>query len=147
MIRLHSLLKMANTTDSSFDNAPAATISIVEINVAIVCACLPTLKPLIAPWIGGLSRSRGSHGSSRGTASHRRGQSSGMPTIGGYSMGLNSLSTKRGTERLDGESGDHDKIRVVTSVDVKVHGRDVGQEQGSSKSSTESLFRSATHIV
>lgn len=47
ILRLHSLYVIANSTDVTWDNVGAATWSAVELNTAIVCACLPTLKPLI----------------------------------------------------------------------------------------------------
>jgi len=58
-------------------------------------------------------------------------------------IGLNSLGTRQGVERLDGE--EDDKIRVVTRVDVNVmnQGRDTRDER---ESSTESLFRN-TKII
>ena len=138
---------MATSTDTSYDNGPVVTFSVVEINVALISACLPTLKPLLANWTSGLSsNSRGTYGSSGRRATHGIKQSSVMPSIGGYDTQLNSLSTKRGAERLDAESDTDGKIRVVTRVDVKVHDKD-GSARGGRESSTESLFRDAKHIV
>ncbi|KAF2110268.1 hypothetical protein BDV96DRAFT_464079, partial [Lophiotrema nucula] len=57
IVRLHSLLVVTHSSDPTFDNAPTATFSVVEINVAIICACLPTLRPLLAQWMSGLSSS------------------------------------------------------------------------------------------
>ncbi|KAF2199329.1 hypothetical protein GQ43DRAFT_433488 [Delitschia confertaspora ATCC 74209] len=48
IIRLSSLARIANSKDPTFDNPPAATLSAVESNVAIICACLPSLRPLLS---------------------------------------------------------------------------------------------------
>jgi hypothetical protein len=48
VIRLYSLDDIANSRDISFDNSDQATISAVEANVGIVCACIPAMRPLFA---------------------------------------------------------------------------------------------------
>jgi hypothetical protein len=53
--------------DPPWDNVGAAMWSAIELNVAIICASLPTLRPLAAKFIPGLS-SQGS----RGNASYER---------------------------------------------------------------------------
>jgi hypothetical protein len=35
------------TSDPTWDNEAAATWSILELNMGIVCSCLPTLRPLV----------------------------------------------------------------------------------------------------
>ena len=39
---------VSRSEDVTWDNVPAATWSSVELNVGIICACCPTLKPVIA---------------------------------------------------------------------------------------------------
>ncbi|KAH7392522.1 hypothetical protein BKA66DRAFT_510100 [Pyrenochaeta sp. MPI-SDFR-AT-0127] len=48
VVRLHSLDNISNSNDISFDNTAHATLSAVEVNVGIVCACLPAMRPLLA---------------------------------------------------------------------------------------------------
>jgi hypothetical protein len=48
IIRLYTLDNIANSTDISFDNKDHATLSAVEVNVGIICACLPAMRPLFA---------------------------------------------------------------------------------------------------
>ncbi|KAF2708377.1 hypothetical protein K504DRAFT_381978, partial [Pleomassaria siparia CBS 279.74] len=48
IIRLSSLLRISNSTDPTFDNPPAATYSVVECNLSIICACLPYMRPLLS---------------------------------------------------------------------------------------------------
>ena len=47
ILRLHSLYVIAISKDVTWDNVGAATWSAVELNTGIICACLPTLKPMI----------------------------------------------------------------------------------------------------
>lgn len=42
---------MVNAGDPSFYGAPGAIWSMVELNCAILCACLPTVRHLIGSWI------------------------------------------------------------------------------------------------
>lgn len=37
-----------NSNDQTFDNSDQATLSAVEVNVGIICACLPAMRPLFA---------------------------------------------------------------------------------------------------
>lgn len=48
ILRLHSLYVVSRTTDLSWDNPMPAIWSSTELNVAILCSCLPTLKGLIS---------------------------------------------------------------------------------------------------
>lgn len=47
ILRLHSLYFASITTDPAYDNISVANWSSIELNTAIFCACLPTLRPLI----------------------------------------------------------------------------------------------------
>lgn len=47
ILRIPSLLKASRSTDPTKDNTGIANWSIIEVNSAIVGACLPTLKPII----------------------------------------------------------------------------------------------------
>lgn len=47
-VRLYSIDDTANSTDQSFDSSDQVTLSAVEVNVGIVCACLPAMRPLFA---------------------------------------------------------------------------------------------------
>lgn len=46
-LRVRSIIVIASSEDVTWDNAPAAIWSCVEVNVAIICASLATLKPLL----------------------------------------------------------------------------------------------------
>ncbi|KAJ6155393.1 hypothetical protein N7470_005959 [Penicillium chermesinum] len=54
IIRLVSLKRIADSTDPTYDNVGAASWSAIECNTGIICACLPTLKPLVSRIMPGL---------------------------------------------------------------------------------------------
>ncbi|KAH6663237.1 hypothetical protein B0J14DRAFT_494954, partial [Halenospora varia] len=67
ILQLHTLKIVAETKDPIWDNEAAATWSILELNIGIVCGCLVCLNPLAANVIPQFSstpksRSGWSHG-------------------------------------------------------------------------------------
>ncbi|OOG00202.1 hypothetical protein ASPCADRAFT_127073 [Aspergillus carbonarius ITEM 5010] len=66
IVRLTTLIKLIRTPDFTEGNGLAATWSFVEANVAIICACLPPLRPLIIRFFPHLMPSR-----LRSTYNHR----------------------------------------------------------------------------
>jgi hypothetical protein len=48
VIRLYTLGKVAKSNDLSFDNTAHATLSAIEVNIGIICACLPAMRPVFA---------------------------------------------------------------------------------------------------
>ncbi|RJE22111.1 hypothetical protein PHISCL_05550 [Aspergillus sclerotialis] len=46
-LRLQSLIKFAKSTNATYDNAPAVYWSVVECDIAIICACMPFLPSLL----------------------------------------------------------------------------------------------------
>jgi hypothetical protein len=48
IIRLYTFNDVANTDDLSYTNPALVTLSAVEINVGIMCACLPAMRPLLS---------------------------------------------------------------------------------------------------
>lgn len=75
VIRLQSLIIVANSLDPAYDNGTLATFSATEIHVGIVCACLPTLKTFFARM---MPRFFGSTGSRRREWEERYGSVSGL---------------------------------------------------------------------
>ncbi|KAI1852178.1 hypothetical protein JX265_013031 [Neoarthrinium moseri] len=63
IVRLKSLLTISVSNDSSFDGVDIAVWSGIEINVAIICASVPALKPLVnslfPKLLGSTPRSKG----------------------------------------------------------------------------------------
>lgn len=48
VVRLHTISRIAKSTDLPFDNIGHATLSSLEVNAVIICACLPAMRPLLA---------------------------------------------------------------------------------------------------
>jgi len=51
ILRLQSLVAISNSEDQTYDNAPAAIWSSIEINVGIICSCLPCLRLIAARFL------------------------------------------------------------------------------------------------
>lgn len=49
--RMLTLRKAVDSTDPSWENIGTAIWSIIELDTAIICASLPTLRPLVAKWM------------------------------------------------------------------------------------------------
>ncbi|KAJ5182901.1 hypothetical protein N7492_000517 [Penicillium capsulatum] len=85
IIRLVSLKRIADSSDPTYDNVGAASWSAIECNTGIICACLPTLKPLFTRFFPGLlstfSGSRGGYGTGR-ISGQQSGQWNDESTIG-----------------------------------------------------------------
>jgi hypothetical protein len=58
ILRLQSLVAISNSSDPTYDNPPAATWSSVEINVGIICSCLPLLRPLLTRFLPNIFTTR-----------------------------------------------------------------------------------------
>jgi len=54
ILRLSSLHVIATSTDPTYDNAPIAYWTSIESNVAIICACLPSLRGFLTTFFKGL---------------------------------------------------------------------------------------------
>jgi len=56
ILRLHAVQIISNSSDTTHDNVAAAYWSSVELNTGIICACMPTIRPIIAKifptWLG-----------------------------------------------------------------------------------------------
>lgn len=73
ILRLHSLTIIArHPDDSTYYSASAAYWSSIEMNLAIICASLPALKPLVVKIIPGFSSRGGSDGYGLGTDGHTK---------------------------------------------------------------------------
>lgn len=77
VVRATKLEAVVSAGDPSFYGAPGAIWSMVELNCAILCACLPTVRHIIGSWIPclGLRTVRdtsGYYAKSRTTSSRRR---------------------------------------------------------------------------
>lgn len=75
ILRLHSLIMLAaHPDDFTWYGAATAYWSSIEMNLAIVCASLPALKPLIVKLIPGFATSYGSRNYGTGNSGRQRSQ-------------------------------------------------------------------------
>ncbi|KAF2020367.1 hypothetical protein BU24DRAFT_456451 [Aaosphaeria arxii CBS 175.79] len=136
IVHLHSLLIIVTSEDPPYDITGAAIFSVVEINVAIIGACLPTPRPLLASLHSRFFTTRGTHGYTHSLSEespHKR--LSELPVFDrNQRIALGVLSLK---QVLGYEGQDVDEIRIVTKVQVEADEID----ETSKHSSTESLFR------
>ncbi|KIW10642.1 hypothetical protein PV08_11606 [Exophiala spinifera] len=74
-LRLHALYVTSVSTDLTYDNVDAATWSAAELNVGIMCACIPAIRPVVSLLFPRLltstRRSRTSDAYQRGTSGFR----------------------------------------------------------------------------
>lgn len=101
VVRATKLEAVVNAGDPSYYGAPGAIWSMVELNCAILCACLPTVRHLIGSWIPclGLRTVRdtsGYYAKSRSTPSRRR-------------LSVFALRSKRGKLAVPGAAGAYHK--------------------------------------
>ncbi|KAJ2897394.1 hypothetical protein MKZ38_004695 [Zalerion maritima] len=111
IIRLKSLYTISVSTDTSLDGVECAIWSGIEINVAIACSSMSTLKPLIGKLFPGLLSSRG-----RSTAEGPYANVSGSHQMKSY-RGAN--NAKAGAE-----------IQISQTIDMKTEDRQ-GSREGS----------------
>ncbi|KAF7155718.1 hypothetical protein CNMCM6106_006000 [Aspergillus hiratsukae] len=132
MVRLNYLTRATHTTDYTKDNGPIAVWSQIELNMGIICSCLPPLQPLVTRVFPGLL----------GSVSHSRGHANkynGYPNLGfnEHDSGpLSSVSASRSkdrahrmdaitiTQELRLESSDH-QYAATDATDVEAERPDV----------------------
>lgn len=66
IVRLQSLVNFSNSSNPTWDNLRVSQWSTIEVNVGIICACMPTLRLIllkIFPSMSSTSRNYGTNGS------------------------------------------------------------------------------------
>jgi hypothetical protein len=61
VLRLYYLYQSTISIDLTYDNVAPATWSAIELNVGIICACVPALRPVLSLAFPGLLSSRGAN--------------------------------------------------------------------------------------
>lgn len=116
ILRLQSLVAISNSIDPTYDNPPAATWSSVEINVGIICSCLPLLRPLLTRFLPGAFTSKARTNNADIGPKH-------------YAT-IRSTAGRKGNQSHDDDSMELTKhsheggndIQVVTDISVQVEG-------------------------
>lgn len=125
IIRIQTLRVAAETQDPTYDNAPAACWSFLELTIGVIAACLPTLRPLfvkLMPKLLGVtsasylsggterpSRAAYPHGSRGCALSNKNGGSSG---VGGWSRAGGKGSTLSSPATLNGASDSAEELHA-----------------------------------
>ncbi|KFX94880.1 hypothetical protein O988_06098 [Pseudogymnoascus sp. VKM F-3808] len=126
IIRLKSLYEISVSPDTALDGVNAGIWSGIEINVALACASLPAIKPLIAKFVPHFLSSRAERSTRRNNPS------------GGYDHALSELSHKQ-RSRVGGRSAIDDEeegegITVERTVRLQRHQAPRVSGEGSERS-------------
>lgn len=134
ILRLHSLYVAVHATDVTWQNIGVGEWSAVEVNVGIVCACLPTLRPVLGrifPSILASSHVVSHTGgpSARRNTIHTKGtvKSNVTGTHKGFEeFRLGDMDTERADGRGHGQGDDNNakNIKVTTTFAQEVERRD-----------------------
>lgn len=65
ILRLQALVQFASSSNLTFDNTPTGQWSMIEINVGIICACMPSMRVLLLHIFPKRSSKQSSSGYSR----------------------------------------------------------------------------------
>ncbi|KAF4551619.1 Hypothetical protein D9617_13g101210 [Elsinoe fawcettii] len=111
ILRLRSLYDVTKSTDLTWENGPIAYWSSVEVNVGIICACLPTLKAFAMKYFPNLinsSKNGGATSSNRKTGTQMKTRTKNA-TVTEVELGNKGFA--------DTEALDPGRIQVVTVVE------------------------------
>lgn len=79
ILRIHSLVDLAhNSGDAMYYGAPPIYWAAVEMNLAISCACVPALKPLVVQIIPAFGSRQSAKDSSQASGASKQSKSSGL---------------------------------------------------------------------
>ena len=162
ILRLHTLVAISNSTDQSYDNPAAATWSSIEVNVGIICSCLPLLRPLMHKFLPGVFSSHRRNTPSAPRAYPTIGSARSRPLASHYAPDFALQSTTmKGT--CTGSRGSSDAegtdIQVRTQITVLVEGPGEGDGYGDGwhtprsgktadgRSSTDTIVKDGKDVV
>jgi hypothetical protein len=106
IIRLKFIVSLDNSADPTWDNVIPIVWSLIEINVAIICACLPSIRALLSGWLPSLF-----------DLTHKS------------SAALHSVSTKRTTTKWSLDPNITDKGRFNSGVSITGRGESDGPSE------------------
>ena len=79
ILRIHSLVELAhNSGDAMYYGAPPIYWAAIEMDLAISCACVPALKPLVVKIIPAFGSRQSAKDSSQGPGTSKQSKSSGL---------------------------------------------------------------------
>ncbi|EAQ89514.1 hypothetical protein CHGG_06133 [Chaetomium globosum CBS 148.51] len=161
IIRLHALVTFAQSSNATWDNFPVSLWSTVEINVGIMCTCMPTLRLLLVrlfPALGGTtSRSYGYGGGGGGGGAGGGYYNSGGGKSGAGGAGRSGTGGTGGGTGAKGsrlvQSGRHRPLGNLTSTavsrdrDVDLDELDCGDREGANSVPPSSASADSVAVV
>jgi hypothetical protein len=124
ILRVHSLFVLAhNERDPMFYSAPPVYWASIEMNLAIVCACVPALKPLVVKVIPAFSSRRS------GNDSSQRSEASKVSKISHSFQRLDGKGSLSNTRSIDTEQGlaSMEMNRITALPHVHLHDPERGE--------------------
>jgi hypothetical protein len=134
ILRLQSLLVFLQTTDISYHNPLAAIWSNLEVNIGIVCSCLPTLKAMVTRWFPRAFNSSYLRGSDHSHERNGRADGAGNGYVG-------KKSDSSGSSPYYGSSGSSNQPAIKEEehpFDILAHARGPGREPATQKTTVRS---------
>lgn len=134
IVRLQTLITFASSTNPTWDNLRVSQWSTIEINVGIICACMPTLRLILLKFFPALSSTtrsyygagKSSFGDHYGSRAYQRSQKGGGGTItGGGITGGGGGSVRvgggLGGSRIGGGGGGGNRPGITYQRSYAVH--------------------------
>ncbi|OCK74500.1 hypothetical protein K432DRAFT_409804 [Lepidopterella palustris CBS 459.81] len=132
MIRLKALVNFTHSKDVFFDTVPLDIWSSIEINVAILCSSMPSLKPLLFYWSRSERNKRINHGpnskgyirsnaSGSGSGNNRRIHHGDPEAIPGSFAMTSRLNRENNSKIMDASSDTESTENILTSSDGKIY--------------------------
>ncbi|KAH7119417.1 hypothetical protein B0J13DRAFT_513402 [Dactylonectria estremocensis] len=108
IIRIQTLKIAASTEDPNWDNVDAAIWSFLELNIAIIATCLPTLRPIFSKMMPRL------FGSSLGRSQRRSGYGAYVQAPNNRSLANSNKKSTLGGSESTGSLQEHESIDAST---------------------------------
>jgi hypothetical protein len=130
IIRLQSLVHFSKSANPTWDNLSVSQWSTVEINIGIICACMPSLRILLVRLFPKLLGSTNQHSGAQYYANNKHSihQSGGNISVGRPVKSLNSSQYDSNGDRITYsttytvEYGEHDEAKLVPMNDLNIRG-------------------------
>jgi hypothetical protein len=126
VIRLHTIMEFGNSTNPTYDYSALAIWSLVEIDVGVICACMPGIAALFHRVFPRLATTRGSSGSSSSERSGRKHNGG-----SGNSGGDGDYYRRKGFARMDDGRGG--ELSMITSATLSYADHKPGQYDSKSE--------------
>lgn len=97
IIRLRTLITFSNSSNVTWDNLQVSQWSNIEVNVGVICACMPTLRLILVRFFPILSSTSRNYSNAYGYGNSRGGGRYINQSRGGRSQGAGGISTTHTT--------------------------------------------------